>query len=111
MDANTIRSDVAHVANTIQSNSKKLDTLISSIAKLDSKTDLTMKTLEFMQEDHKELKYDYKGFRTKEYDAFKMDVHDRISKTNLSISKLMGVAAVASTVVYGVIEAIRNLRS
>ncbi len=108
LDHQSIRSDVAHVANTIQSNSKKLDALISGVSKLDTKTDITMSTLKFMQESHKELKSDYKGFRTKEYDKFKMDVHDRISKTNISMAKLIAVAGAAATMIYAIIETIKN---
>ncbi len=108
VETSTIRSDVAHVANTIQDNSKKLDSLISSISKLDSKTDVTIQALEFMQDDHKELRIDYNSFRHKEYDRFKASIHEKISNNKVSIAKVTGVAGGASAMVYGLIEALKN---
>ena len=107
-EVNILRSDVKHVANSVMSNSKKLDILLEHSSALNSKTDTTIQSISFMREDHDELKKDFKQFRRTDYDKFKMDVTDRISKTNVSMSRLIGVAAGASTVIYGVIETLKS---
>jgi len=107
-EVNILRSDIKHVANSVMSNSKKLDILLEHSSALNSKSDTTIQSITFMREDHDELKKDFKQFRRLEYDKFKTDVTDRISKTNVSMSRLIGVAAGASTVIYGVIETLKS---
>ncbi len=107
-DVSILRSDIRHVANSVMSNSKKLDILLEHSSALNNKSDTTIQSITFMREDHDELKKDFKQFRRAEYDKFKMDVTDRIAKTNVSMSRLIGVAAGASTVIYGVIETLKS---
>ncbi len=107
-EVNILRSDVKHVANSVMSNSKKLDILLEHSSALNNKSDTTIQSISFMRDDHEELKKDFKQFRRLEYDKFKVDVTDRISKTNVSMSRLIGVAAGASTVIYGVIETLKS---
>ena len=107
-DVSILRIDIKHVANSVMSNSRKLDILLEHSSALNSKSDTTIQSISFMREDHEELKKDFKQFRRSEYDKFKTDVHDRISKTNVSMSRLIGVAGGAATVIYGVIETLKS---
>lgn len=107
-DVSILRVDIKHVANSVMSNSRKLDILLEHSSALNSKSDTTIQSISFMRDDHEELKKDFKQFRRSEYDKFKTDVHDRISKTNVSMSRLIGVAGGAATVIYGVIETLKS---
>ncbi len=103
-----VQSDVKNLANNVVSNSRKLDELLDQGKNLNSKSDLTIQSLQFIRENHQELKSDFKEFKHDEYDDFKTSTNEKINKTNLSIAKIIGVAGAASTVVYGVIETMRS---
>ncbi len=107
-DVSILRSDVRHVANSVMGNSNKLDLLLQQSATLNTKSDIANQTLSYIQDDHKELKVDFKKFRRDEYDKFKTKITEQLNQTKLSSAKMIGVAGAASTVVYGLIETIRT---
>jgi len=107
-DVNLLRSDLKHIANNVVSNANKLDLLLHQSTTLHTKTDTTIQTLNFIQENHKELKVDFKKFRREEYEKFKTGITEKVNQTRLSSAKMIGVAGAASTVIYGLIETIRT---
>lgn len=107
-DVNLLRSDLKHIANNVVSNANKLDLLLQQSTTLHAKTDTTIQTLNFIQENHRELKIDFKKFRREEYEKFKTGITEKVNQTRLSSAKLIGVAGAASGVIYGLIETVKT---